>query len=147
MMDATKLAPIGREFLAVVQLRWPDFSKHAAVDGSGSLVIEYPSPTRPADALLWISADADFDEIIIGFGAGHSHGGPWTDPAAADFGFRSSVQSIDDILSETVVGYTVRSGQSGIGRLADIKSAPYWEDVQSIQSWQGTHDRTSSNPR
>ena len=139
-MDASKLAPIGKEFLAVVQARWPEFLKYAAVDDSGSLVVEYPSPSRPDDAQLWISADADFDEVIIGFGGSHSHGGPWNQPDSADFGFNSSVEFIDNILNETVVGYTLQSGELGIGLLDYIKAAPYWKDVQSIRSWQGTHD-------
>ena len=124
MMDASKLAPIGKEFLAVVQARWPEFLKYASVDDSGSLVIEYPSPSRTDAAQLWISADADFDEVVIGFGGSHSHGGPWNQPDSADVCFNSSAEFIDTILNETVVGYTLRSGQSGIGLLACIKAAP-----------------------
>ena len=130
-------------FLAVVREQWPEFMEFAVTNDAGDLVIEYPSPHRRDAMALWISADADLDEMIVGFGGGHSHGGPWNNPAAGDYQFKSTIEFIDGILAEDVVGCTLISG-GAIGYLEHLKQQPYWCEVQSVHSWRGTHDEDFS---
>ena len=135
----SKPSKIKNAFLAVVRDRWPEFIGFATTNDGGDFVIEYPSPHRSDGMVLWISADADLDEVIVGFGGGHSHGGPWDEPDAADYQFKSTIEFIDSILAEDVVGCTLTSGGS-IGNLNSLKQQPYWCNVRSVRSWRGTHD-------
>ena len=75
-MDESKLTPIGRAFLAVVQKHWPQFLAFASIREYGELFFDYPSPLSAQATTLWISADVHLDEIIIGLTGSHSHGGP-----------------------------------------------------------------------
>jgi hypothetical protein len=140
-MDATKLTSFGSSFLELVGSKWPEFLDHASLSKRGCLVIEYPSPHRPDRAVLRISADDDYDEVIIGFAGGHSHGGPWSDPDDGDYHFKSSMSFIRAILGEEVVGCVLNSG-GAIGYLDHLKDAPYWSKVREVKSWKGTHDAT-----
>ena len=139
-MEITRLAPIGTAFLELLKARWPGFVEHANVDESGSLVVTVPSPHRPDGAALIITADADCDEVIVAFGGGHSHGGHWLDHGDLDYQFQATTRFIDDLLSERVVGCSLRGGGGAIGYLDQARSASWWSDVQAIRSWCGSHD-------
>ena len=139
-MNTSRLTPIGNAFLKLIRSRWPELLDHARVDDCGSLVIEYASPHRSDAETLWISADADLDEIIIGFGGGHSHGGPWTDPDSPDHAFHASEKFLADLFAERVVGCTLTTGGGSIGYLDELRTVSWWGDVRAIRSWRGSHD-------
>ena len=79
-MDEARIGEIGKAFFGIIQARWPQFIPFFVEDGSSDLVINYPSPHRSDGLGLYLLADADLDEMIVGFGGGHSHGGPWREP-------------------------------------------------------------------
>lgn len=74
--------------------------------------------------MLWIAADADLDEIIALLAGSHSHGGPWADFAAPDYEFAASIEFIEGILEEEVVGCTLKSG-GVVGRLDQLRHEGY----------------------
>ncbi|MCR9248484.1 MAG: hypothetical protein NXI31_25945 [bacterium] len=139
-METSSLAPICRALVAVLRRRWPEFLDCAEINELGDLVVNYPSPHRDDGEALWISADVDLDEIVIGFGHAHSHGGPWANPGDADFELRASERFIDDIVEERVVSCAVEEG-ARIGYLDEFRAASWWPSVRFIRSWRGTHDR------
>ena len=139
-METSRLAPIGTAFLELLQTRWPEFTQHASVDECGSLVVTVPSPHGSDGAVLWLSADADSDEVIVAFGGGHSHGGPWLQLGDLDYQFQASARLIDDVLVERVVGCTIGAGGGALGSLDQLRCASWWRDVRAIRSWRGTHD-------
>tara|TARA_R110002073_G_scaffold87721_4_gene208339 strand:- start:331 stop:747 length:417 start_codon:yes stop_codon:yes gene_type:complete len=134
------LVDIGTAFLELLRARWPEFAQHASVDECGSLVVTMPSPRRSDGTSLWLSADADSDEVIVAFGGGHSHGGPWLELCDVDYQFQASARLLDDVLAERVVGCTIGGGGGAIGSLDQMRSASWWSDVRAIRSWLGTHD-------
>lgn len=139
-MEISRLAPIGTAFLELVQTRWPEFVQHASVDECGSLVVTVPATDRSDGAVLWFCADADYDEVIVAFGGGHSHGGPWLELGDIDYQFQASTRIIDDVLAERAVGCTIGAGGGAIGYVDQMRSASWWSDVQAIRSWRGSHD-------
>lgn len=99
---------VAREFLEVVKVRWPEFIPSIKKVG-GDLIIDHPSPFT--EQKIWISADVDTDEIIIGFGGTHSHGYDWREIGSPDYRFEWSTGLIDDILSGVVFFFEFKSGE------------------------------------
>ncbi len=137
--ECIELKGIARAFLVTLRERWPEFVANAFVE-DGSLVIRQPSSSGQCE--LWITADVDFDEIIIGIGGGHSHGGDWRNPESSDYEFKSSIAFIEGILVDRVVGCTLKNGGGDIGDLAFLRSRDYWGEVVEVVSWLGSHDQT-----
>jgi hypothetical protein len=138
-IDETRLGPVAAAFLSVVGARWPDLLLHA-VEEEGSLVFTVPAPM--GSAVLWIAADIDFDEVIIGFGGGHSHGGPWQAGEAADGDFHRTIAFLDDIFAERVVGCRFEDGGGALCSLDVARASPWWAHVRAVRSWRGRHDRS-----
>lgn len=139
-MDKSKLARIGSAFLDVVRTRWPEFLPFASITEFGELRIEFPSPISPRMPVLWITTDVHSDEVIVGFGGGHSHGGPWDDPSSPDFAFAESVAFINAILRDEVVGCSLASGGGAIGYIDHMRDRKYLGKAKSIRSWSGDLD-------
>jgi len=112
---------------------------YASLAPDGSLQIAIPSPCHEGDRLT-IIADPDFDEVSIGFGFAHSHGGRWDEEAAADHGFASSIRLIHDVLEERVVSCKY-AGYGRLGRLEQLRALEDWGSVTAVRSWRGSHDR------
>ena len=139
-MDEARIGEIGKAFFGIIQARWPQFIPFFVEDGSSDLVINYPSPHRSDGLGLYLLADADLDEMIVGFGGGHSHGGPWREPGDVDYGFGGSIAFIEGILDESVVHAVYESGGGRMGDLSTLKAREDWGSVVTIRSWRGTHD-------
>lgn len=144
-MDEPQPGEIGAAFLNSIRSRWPKLLPFATVASSSQdLVIDYPSPFRSDGECLHITADADLDELIIGFGGGHSHGASWRHPGDPDHEFRGTIRFIEGIFEERVVGATLKAG-GWIGELSALKASEHWASVRAVRSWRGTHDQGLEN--
>ncbi len=139
-LDLTKASDIARAFHKVFVARWPEYAHLASLNAGGDLSFEIPrgSEARPlSDEPLLVVADVDYDETIIVFGGGHSHGGGWREPGDPDFEFQGAVRFIEEIFDEAVVGYSTGSGGGGFREVTDVECA---QDIVRVRSWRGTHD-------
>jgi hypothetical protein len=139
-MDENPTTSIVDAFAGVVQRCWPEFLAYSAHLEDGSLEICIPSPYRYEGKYLTILADNHLDEVIVGFGSAHSHGGPWNEKASADYQFASFIAFINAILEERVVACEYGT-YARIGLMEELRQRPDWRLVRSIRSWRGTHDR------
>jgi hypothetical protein len=136
-LEISELQGVAKAFGEMICARWPEFLQHASTR-QGSLWIELPAPSGATT--LWIRADVDFDEVIIGIGGGHSHGGEWEQADDPDYRFEASVRFIGDILADRVVGCSHCGGGGSIGTLDHLRAVPWWRSVVEVRSWTGVHD-------
>ena len=136
-IDHTKFEGVAKAFADVAIERWPEFLQFAK-DEDGSLRFDIPAPSGVTD--LMIIADIDYDEVIIGIGGGHSHGGPWQEPGDPDYRFEASIRFIGEILGDKAVGCSHRGGGGSIGKLEYLRASSWWRSVAEVRSWSGAHD-------
>jgi hypothetical protein len=136
-IDPAKYEGVAKAFAEVALERWPEFLQFA-MDEDGSLRFDIPAPSGATD--LMIIADIDCDEIIIGIGGGHSHGGPWQQPGDPDYQMQASIRFIGEILRDEVVGCSHKGGGGSIGEIEYLRSSSWWPTVVEVRSWSGARD-------
>lgn len=136
-IDPTEFEGVAKAFAEVAIERWPEFLRFAK-DEAGSLRFDIPAPSGETD--LMIIADVDCDEMIIGIGGGHSHGGPWQEPGDPDYQLQATIRFIGEILRDEVVGCSHRGGGGSIGEIGYLRASSWWSSVAEVRSWSGARD-------